>query len=71
MGGDPGGVMVSRHPQDLVKGVSSNGWTPQDFSDTNIGGAGSPQPMRHLATDMPLLRVIRHVIDLTYHFAHK
>jgi len=31
-GGDPGGVLVSGHPQDLSKGVSHNGGTPQDLA---------------------------------------
>jgi len=31
-GGDPGGVLVSGHDQDLSKRVSRNGGTPQDLA---------------------------------------
>jgi len=35
-GGDPGGVLVSGHPQDLSKGVSRNGGTPQDLATLTV-----------------------------------
>jgi len=35
-GGDPGGVLVSGHPQDLSKRVSRNGGTSQDLATLTV-----------------------------------